>query len=744
MREPVLAKILRFLVYAVAFVPLIIFENYISPFHFGKVVIFRSLVEVMAVLYLLLVWKEPQYRPKMTKIGWAFLLFALAFSITTITSVIPYSSFWGSLERMGGLFTFWHYFIYFVILTAVFKKEEEWYSLFNLAIVIGVLSAFYGFLQKTELEWVVGSGNRARIFGTIGNAALFAGYQIVVGFLSLMLLFRKNISTNFRIFYGGSAMIMIIAALMTAVRGSILGIGVGFLVFALLYSSSYKSKKAKKAFLGLVTLLVIFVGFAQLMKNSSFVQSSGYLKRVTDFSFTSYTVQTRFWAWEAGFKGWKEGPKTILLGWGPENFNIPFSKYFNPKFYQGPGSETLFDRAHNMFVEILVTMGLLGFLSYVWIFIASLRLLWKKIHDKEHLLYGVGLTALLFAYAIHNSFIFDTSANFIAFFTVLGFISFLAIPKSDPNQKLVKPKRINEGLWTLSLFGLLIFITVFIYAFNVKPSIANYTTTRGIVAGWAGDFKGAVAKFQEAVSYDVPGKYEYRHRFAQFLLEQTQSKEITPESAEVIKLAITETEKNIEENKPDYLPYLYTARLYVTLGKDDPESEYNDKALELSLKAIELAPDFVRAYYEIGQAYLNKRDLVSAAKYFRIAAELNPEVGLSIWYWGIVEAESGNLEEGLKIIERAINSGYKPSENDIGKLINIYVKTNNINGLIWGYETLVSARPDNPQYHASLAAAYARVGRVADATKEAKAAAAIDSAFEPEAKAFIESIGGSW
>ena len=139
MREPILAKILRYFVYVTAFVPLIIFKDYISPFHFGKVIIFRSLVEVMIALFILLIWKDRSYFPKITVVGWAFLSFALAFSIATITSVIPYSSMWGSLERMGGVFTFWHYFIYFIILTAVFRKESDWINLFKLVIVIGIL-----------------------------------------------------------------------------------------------------------------------------------------------------------------------------------------------------------------------------------------------------------------------------------------------------------------------------------------------------------------------------------------------------------------------------------------------------------------------------------------------------------------------------------------------------------------------------------------------------------------------------
>src|SRR3989344_4791032 len=114
MKESNLAKFLRFGVYLVALVPLIIFEDFISPFHFGKVVVFRSLIEILGAVYLILIFKDKSYLPRRDKMFWAFLFFVMAFTLTTATSVLPYPSFWGTLERMGGLWTFWHYFLFYV------------------------------------------------------------------------------------------------------------------------------------------------------------------------------------------------------------------------------------------------------------------------------------------------------------------------------------------------------------------------------------------------------------------------------------------------------------------------------------------------------------------------------------------------------------------------------------------------------------------------------------------------------
>src|SRR3989338_4135528 len=189
-KESGLVKFIRFGIYLTALVPLVIWKDFISPFHFGKVLVFRSLIEILAVAYVVLILKNRSYLPHRDRIFWAFFFFVLTFTLTTITSVLPYPSFWGSLERMGGLWTFWHYFLFFVILTSVFTKKEHWQRLFELSIFVGVLSAFYGFGQRTDIQFFVGSGGRDRIFGTIGNPALFAGYQLFVVFLSLMAYFN--------------------------------------------------------------------------------------------------------------------------------------------------------------------------------------------------------------------------------------------------------------------------------------------------------------------------------------------------------------------------------------------------------------------------------------------------------------------------------------------------------------------------------------------------------------------------
>lgn len=766
MQENVLAKWLRWLVYATALIPLVIFSQYQSPFHFGKVIVFRSIVQVMVALYLLLIWRDGSYRPKGHPILWAFVAFTGAFALTTLTSVAQLQSFWGTIERMGGLFTFVHYLVFVVIAGAVLRTRRDWHVLLNLIVAAGVVSACYGFLQKTHWSFILGSGGRARPFGTIGNPALFAGYEILAAFLALTLSFLQDATYRWRTWYRSAAGIMLLAVASTAVRGSLLAVAVALLAFALLWSVVNRSRKAKLALLGGISVVILFFFAALALRNTSLVTGSPYLTRITAFSPQTFTVQTRFWAWSAGFKGWSESPKTVLLGWGPENFNIPFSKYFNPKFFTGPGSETFFDRAHNMFIEVLVTMGLVGFVTYVSLFVAVFWTLVRFMRgtgvaspeQKDLRVIGIGFTAMTIAYMIHNAFIFDTSANFLTFFTLCAFMVFLA-RGGGAGRAVPVQKRGGRTPWTgaqIAAAGVLGFVVLAtVSTTNIAPAMANYASTRAIVASWNGDWPTAVKKFREAIDYDVAGRYEYRHRFAQFLLElgaTEQAKKIS-DFAPTVQMAIEDVKKNAVENPRDYLPLLYLSRLYITLGKEDPKSPYNDSALQESAKALEISPTFVRTYYEVAQAYLNKQDFDAAFTWFKKARDLQPEVGITYWYMGVVRSQEATqrndatmLREALGYMATALEKGYALSEGDTQKLVNLYLQIGDLKTVAALFEELVRINPKNPQYWSSLATVYARVGRTADAIAAARQLLVLspgDAAVKAQVDAFIRNLGGT-
>ena len=807
MNEPTLAKWLRWMVYTAALVPLIIFAQYMSPFHFGKVIVLRTIVEAMAALYLLLIWRNPEYRPKSNPITWAFLAFTLAFTLTTFTSVSPLQSIWGTLERMGGLFTFWHYFVFYLIAVSVLRTRGHWRTLLDLMVSVGLVSAIYGLLQKTGWSFILGSGDRTRPFGTIGNAALFAGYQILIAFMACTLwlmpkfgpasgagpraaqrgwmwvgiglfgtlLFALAFNTEGlwvvpvglvsyglfllfadagggRWFYAGSAALMFLAIATTAVRGSMLGVAVAVVVFLLLWTSVNRSRRGRLLLLWALSAVALFFFLAITLRGTSFVKNSPYLSRITDFSSSTFTVQTRIWAWTAGIQGWSESPRYMIVGWGPENFNIPFSEHFNPKFFTGPGAETLFDRAHNMFVEVLVTMGLVGELAYLSMFVALIWTLWKftRATDERRTL-GIGFIALTVGYVIHNCFIFDTSANFLTFFMLLAFV--VHVTRSGLEEHATEaPKKTAAKPWTVAHVTAAVVLTVgvivMVYRYNVKPTLANFASTRAIVAGWQNDFNGAVAKYREAIDYHTAGRYEFRNRFAQYLLETAASTDVSkiPGFNDVLKEAIADVGDNITESPHDYLPLLYTSRMYLVMAGSDPKSPFNDIALQFDQQALAISPTFVRTYYEIAQAYLNKDDLADAYQWFDKARQLNPDVAITYWYLGVVDIQRGNTKQGLAEISTAIQDGYQLSESDAVKLAGTYAQQGDIKDAVLIYEQLTSQFPSNISYWEQLISGYIQLqdkDKTISAIRAALAQPGVgtDAKFKASATQVLQQLG---
>jgi len=735
-------KILRWGIFISLFLPLVIFSQYLSPFHFGKMVIFRGLVELMAVFYILLIIVNKDYRPKWTYLLISFSIFTALYFFTGIIGVDFYNSFWGSLERMGGIFSFLHFWVYFIILTSLIKTKEDWDKILKISILVGFLSILFGYGQRLRLgSFFVGWQHGERIIGTIGNPALYAGYLLFIFYLALLFLLKKDTPLWQKGFFIAVIILGIPAILMTAVRGAILSLIGSAFILTLFFVFSSQKRKMKIYLTIIIIIFIILAAGVWLNKNTELVKNISWLSRITDISMGTSTVQTRLWSWTSAIKGWKERP---IFGWGAENFMYLHMKYFDARHFTGLGAETIWDRAHNIILEMLSTEGIVGLLSYLSIFVFIFYFLIKKFKEKkiDQVIFGT-LSAMLIAYFGQNLFIFDTTANYFLFFLVLGYINFLSLENNKPDapkETVVIEQR--PSIFLISI--LLILALISVYQFNIKPAKANFACTRAIVAGGKGDAQKAFNKYQEALKYNSPqGAYEIRHKLAAFIIQLVESqrqknKEFDPA---LIHYGIKEVEKNIEKYPLDTTPYLYVGRMYILLI--DKEEDAGGKAEEYIGKAIALNRKNPRIWYEMGQAQISQKKFKEAYESFKIALELNPDVSLSWWFSAITAYQIGNFEEALSKLEKSLALGYSDYKNNIAdmmRMINIYEKVGNYPKIVELYEMAIEEQPQNPQLYASLATAYAKIGNYDKARETALRAAQIDPKFKDEAEKFINSL----
>lgn len=749
-------KLLRGGIFVSLLVPLVIFSQFISPFHFGKAVVFRSLVEIMAVIYILLIISNKKYLPKWRPIVIVFTVFTGIFALTSFTAVDFNYAFWGTLERMGGLFSFLHFWVFFIIIISIIRERKDWERLLKLSIFVGFLSILFAYGQylinhdilKGFDKFFIGWQHGNRVIGTIGNPALFTGYLLFILFLSIYYLFRKDIKIKEKFFHGAVLILGIPIIFHDEIRGSIVALLVSFFLLGLFWLFFLKNKKIKRLIFASLIIFLILAGFIWLNKDRAWVKETSLLNRMTSVSLKSASVQTRLWSWESGWLGFKERP---ILGWGTENFVLAHAKYFDPRHFASIGSETIWDRAHNIVLEMLTTMGVIGLLSYLSIFGVAYWLLIKRFKEKRigpAVIGGFG--AMFIAYFIHNLFIFDTTANYYLFFLILGYINFITkkeeglVEKATEKTQDVQEKVFKEKKPSIFLIVILLALAAsMIYKTSIEPAKANYTCTRAILIGRQGDNQAAFDKYREALSYKTPqGKYEIRHKLAKFIIQynsQLKRKE-NRISQETLDYTIEEVKKNIATHPLDYIPYLYVGRMYIMLI--DEEESAGENAEEYIEGALAINDRNPRVWYELGQAQLSRRKDQEALRSFKRAYELNPKARESAWYLGMTYAQAGNIEEAIKYVEEGIKNGYRydDSINDIMRLIDLYSKTKNYYKIIDLYKIAVKEQPSNAQLYASLAATYKAVGDIENAILSAKKSAEVNPDFKAESEAFINSL----
>jgi O-antigen ligase len=299
--------IIRWGVYLILFTPLIIHKSFFFPFVAPKTIFFRIMVEIILAAYLFLAITARNYRPKINILTVAIALFLGIFILSSFVGVNPDRSFWSTNERMTGVWTMLHLFAFFIVLVSVFKRRKDWERALGVSIIVGVLLSLY-VLSGDELS--------SRGGGTIGNTSFMAAYLLFDIFFAIILFLAKR--GAWQIFTGLSLLVMLPVLFTSSARGAIVAffLGVGLLILGYLFFS--QSKTLKRTAVAIVLVLVIFAIILTIAQPA-------FLK--SEIEHTIREMRSRFVVWETGWQGFLERP---ILGWGPENFNNVFLKYFNP------------------------------------------------------------------------------------------------------------------------------------------------------------------------------------------------------------------------------------------------------------------------------------------------------------------------------------------------------------------------------------------------------------------------------
>lgn len=721
-------KIIKYLtlggVFLIPLVALIVTESLFFPFITGKNFCFRILVEIIFCLWIILAIYDKRYRPKFAnrRITILYLLsaFILVLILSTVFSVNPYKSFWSNYERMEGLVTFLHLFAYFLVLGCVLNSEKLWKIFFHTSLGVSLIVACYGILQLTGTLDIHQSD--VRLDATMGNASYLAIYMVFHIFIAFWYFLKTQ--DWYKWFYLVIAFLETIVLYHTATRGTILGFVGGLILTALLIIVFSSSKKIKIFSSSFLILMVLIAGLFLALKNSDFIKQSPVLSRFSSISFQDNQNQARFTVWKMSWEGFKERP---ILGWGLENYNLVFNKYYDPVLWE---QEPWFDRAHNVFFDRLTTNGILGLLTYLALFgsvFYYLLLKRKKYNFSEY--DSAIICGLLAAYFFHNIFVFDNLLSLIIFFSFLAYINWRT---SDELQTESRSPIIGSEDYKKPALSVIAVIVVifFIYFINIPGILASHGLLSSFQSASSGKIDEAYAGFEKVLSYDSFGAAETREHFTNFASQVIAQQNIDASLKEKIyNSAVKEMKKQIELTPQDIRYMVFLASLY-------NKGHQYEKAVEILEKSIELSPKKQQLYFELGTSYLNNKEYNKAEEVLRTAYELDTNFDDARKIYAVALVFAGKVEESEKLLEEGFGKNLIPDE----RLIRAYVGINRFDRVVVLWGKMIELNPTNAQYRVNLAASYLEIGEREKSIEQLQKAIELEPKFKQQGEYYINEI----
>ncbi len=666
MGEKILKSTITICSVLILLLPLLVTKSTMFSFIFPKIIFFQIFVTISFLAWILLALKNPAYRP-----NWKHpllltpLIFLVSLLVTAIFGVDFSNSLWSSQERMLGIFTLLHFYVWFIILITTYTLEYEWKNILRASLGVSIFILFFGFSQ----------GFTVHITSTLGNQLFLGSYALIHFYLALILFFyeKNNIGKFFAIF---TALIAIITILLTGERTPLIVLFFGIILLPLLFFIGKTSLKAKVTGISLYGIIIL-LSISLFWFTTPQGRQIGEKKLPFIFQKTLYLfsegLQDRVTIWSLGLDGFYERP---LIGWGWENFNIVFNKYVNASEHKNILNSVWFDRSHNQVIDVLALSGIVGFITYffLWLcitwflrvaFIATENTKKKKV---------IGILSIAFlSYFIQNLSIFDTPVTLIIFYLMLALLYFILCENTtlEINDRYRMP---GKYIFIVTpLIGIVLFAILF--QTSIQPFLKSQLAVKAKNTAEKGKFDESLILFKYALDGNYFTNREIRHVAANVLIASIHQQAIPNEQQKKWVLFLKdEIEKNITKYPYDLRQYLIGSLIYRAAHKFDQDAIL--RSYELMQKAIILAPNKQDVFYEFAQVEAQRKEFESARKWAQRAVEVaidDDSKKQALWTKATITIRAGLWREGIDDLYLAYNTGY-PIENE-SKFLYLFITT---------------------------------------------------------------------
>ncbi|KKK33046.1 hypothetical protein WQ57_24155 [Mesobacillus campisalis] len=415
--------------------PLLIYPWGYDPYYTLPKVGYLQVFVLMSWLYIIIKrkYKNLALTKSEFKIEAIIICFISLICLSTLFSVDPQTALYGTKNRYEGLLTLFSYCSVLLFSYRFIGTERLHKAMVGLGLISVVVSG-YGILQFFSIDLLPRNSGKMvydRSYSFFDNPNFFGSYLVllIMVTVTLYLTSKKHMHTT-----GYLVIIWInfLALIYSGTRSGWVGMLCGILLFSLLgiLKRNHLWKKWGILLITLaITILVVNVNEkGRLTDRASTVFSDSY--NILTNQSTGREGSNRFFIWEKSMPLLKEN---FWLGSGPDTFALVFPEDEEKKQMFG---DVIVDKAHNEYLQMGVTIGFPGLLTYLFLIVFVLRKSLQAIRDADEKdkLVIIGLLSTIAGYLVQAFFNISVAPVAPIFWAILG----ITLAKSE--QQINKPK----------------------------------------------------------------------------------------------------------------------------------------------------------------------------------------------------------------------------------------------------------------------------------------------------------------
>ena len=308
---------------------------------------------------------------------------AVIYALAAFWSTQDRKGLWGTVDNPFGAATMVMLVLFLTIVAFSIRRITQVYHIFH-AILFGsvpvIVYAFIQYLGLDPLPWMTDSVSP--VLSTLGRSNFLGAYlSMVVPITLFVALMADSPISRWR--YVGLAMVQVGCLWLTQSRAGWVALGAGLITFLLF---TFRTRRKLLALIPTVTLVTAL----GLWGMTVYPLPSGHLPSLhvgesTESASQAY-VQWRLASWEARkviwARTWKLYTQRALFGYGPGNFPSVFAAHYPEALRRFDSAHPLVDDPHNLLLDHLMSVGLVGTLPFVggvaWILYRVATFTWRN------------------------------------------------------------------------------------------------------------------------------------------------------------------------------------------------------------------------------------------------------------------------------------------------------------------------------------------------------------------------------